>query len=241
MHNARPTAVRIRTHLAAAALLLVPLAATLATTAATAQPRGVAAEVRAAAIERFVVRSNGRIAPGRELRFRVVGIPRGEAWVDIPGVIHGIDLDETRPGVYEGSYTVRRRDDLQSFDRAVATLEKNRQRASARVNLEDDRRDDRRDDRAPVISDLTPAQGDRVDRHGRISAHISDEGSGIDPASIRLVVNGRDVTRDTRVDGNELQFRGFLERGRHTAELVVSDRAGNTSRRSWSFEVGGRG
>lgn len=242
MSNARSTAFRfrLRAPIAAAAMLLVPVGAVLVTQPAAAQPqqRAVVAESRASAIDRFVVRTPGRIEPGRELRFRLTGLPRGEAWVDIPGVINGIDLEETRPGVYEGAYTVRKRDDLRAFDRAVATLEKNRQRATARVNLEDERRDDR----APVIGDVTPSNGDRVEgRRTHISARFSDEGTGVDPASVRLVVNGRDVTRDARVEGNELRFRGFLERGRHSAELVVGDRAGNTTRRAWTFEVVGRG
>jgi len=63
----------------------------------------------------------------------------------------------------------------------------------------------------------------------------------VDPASVRMVVNGRDVTPELRVEGDEVHFRGFLARGRHTAELEVRDRAGNATRRAWSFDVRGRG
>ena len=205
-----------------------------------------AGPARAPAIERFVMRPAGRLEAGRELRFRLVGAPGGDAWLDIPGVIRGVDLDEVRPGVYEGSYTVRRRDDLDAFRNAVATLRSGNQRATARVDVRGDDRDDRdrdvgagRDERAPQISELTPGNGERVTDRGRLHlrARLSDEGSGIAPASVRLHLNGRDVTADARVSADEVNYRADLDPGRYTAELTVRDQAGNPSTRSWSFDV----
>lgn len=195
----------------------------------------------AAVIERFVVHPRGRIAPGRELRFRLAGAPGGDAWVDIPGVIRGIDLQETRPGVYEGSYTVRRRDDLGAFDRAVASLRLGNQRATARAEFRDNDRDEHagRDERAPRIFSLAPGNGDRISQQGRahIYARLDDQGSGVDPDSVRLRVDGRDVTANTRVSPEEVRYGENLPRGRHTAELVVRDRAGNAARTVWTFDV----
>jgi len=199
-------------------------------------------------IERFVMRSMGRVEPGRELRFRLMGVPGGDAWMDIPGVIRGIDLAEVRPGVYEGTYTVRRRDDLQAFDHAVGNLRVGNRTLTARVDVNGgDRwwdRGDRpvaRDDRPPQITDLAPGNGDRITERGRahIGARLSDEGSGIDPASVRLRLQGRDVTGDARVSGDEVQYRADLDPGRYTAELSVRDRAGNSSTKSWTFDVVG--
>lgn len=199
------------------------------------------------AIERFVMRPMGRIEPGRELTFRMRGAPGGDAWLDIPGVITGVDLAEIRPGVYEGSYTVRRRDDPEAFSRAVATLRNGNQRATARLDIRggDDRdwgggeRNARRDERAPQITDLLPANGDKVSERGRtnISAKLSDEGSGIDPASVRLRLAGRDVTGDARVSADEIQYRADLPPGRYTAEVTAKDQAGNTTTKAWTFDV----
>lgn len=194
------------------------------------------------AIERFVMRPRGQLEPGRELRFRLVGRAGGDAWMDIPGVISGVDLAETRPGVYEGTYTVRRRDNLDAFDRAVATLRHGNQRATARVDVRGDRdsaRDERRDERSPEITDLTPANGDRIGERGntRISARIADEGSGVDTNSVRLRLNGRDVTADTRVTDDRVVFRDDLEPGRYTAEVTVRDRAGNSTMKAWTFDI----
>jgi hypothetical protein len=97
----------------------------------------------------------------------------------------------------------------------------------------------RRDRRGPVISDVTPMQGDRVGDRGltRISARFSDDRSGVDMRYLVLRVDGRDVTHRARVDGDDIRYAEDLRPGRHVAELVVRDRAGNASRRTWAFDV----
>lgn len=101
----------------------------------------------------------------------------------------------------------------------------------------------RRDDRGPVVSDVTPAHGDRVGDRGltRISAHFSDDRSGVDLRFLVLRVDGRDVTHRARVDADDIRYAEDLRPGRHVAELVVRDRAGNVTRRAWSFDVVERG
>ena len=99
-------------------------------------------------------------------------------------------------------------------------------------------RDRGRDSRGPVVEAVSPAEGARVQEHPmRLVARFSDAGSGVDPASVQLRIDGRDVTPAARVSPQELVITGELPRGRHTAELSLRDRAGNSSTRSWSFEV----
>jgi hypothetical protein len=104
------------------------------------------------------------------------------------------------------------------------------------------RRGYRQDHRAPRITDVTPDNGSRVSERGVtvIGARFHDGGSGIDPRNVTLRVDGRDVTRRTRVDNNDVRYRDDLAPGRHYAELVVRDRAGNTTRQTWSFDVAPR-
>jgi hypothetical protein len=229
----------------AAALLLLPLGLAGVAGPAAAQPRP-AVVAQASLIERFVMRPMGRLKAGDEVRFRVNGAASGRATVDIPGVASGILLQETRPGVYEGSYTIRRTDNLDAFAQSTATLQRDGLRQVARVetrgngrNNRDDRWD--RDDRPPQISGITPAQHESVSERGRvrIGARLDDEGrSGVDRDSVRLRVDGRDVTRGARITDDEVEYRADdLRPGRHTAELTVRDRAGNEARRDWSFEV----
>lgn len=97
----------------------------------------------------------------------------------------------------------------------------------------------RRDERAPSIIDLSPLPGERVGERYRmtVSARFADHFSGVDPASVRLRIDGRDVTAASRVDDDEVRFHNNLFPGRHVAEVIVRDRAGNTARRSWQFDV----
>jgi hypothetical protein len=73
-------------------------------------------------IERFHMASQDRIEPGAELRFTVEGAPGAQAFVDLPGIARDVRLRETRPGHYEGSYTIRRSDNTHMSGPVVATL-----------------------------------------------------------------------------------------------------------------------
>lgn len=99
-----------------------------------------------------------------------------------------------------------------------------------------------RDQRAPTIYDVTPDHGDRVDDRGRtrITARFEDRRSGIDLRSVTLVVDGRDVTHRARIADDGIRYADDLRPGRHFAQVVVRDRAGNVARRAWSFEVADR-
>lgn len=239
---------RFRPH-AAAALLLLPLGLAMVATPAAAQYaqydyRGQAV-APAPLIERFVMRPNGRLHAGQEVRFRLEAVAGARAWVDVPGVFAGLQLAETRPGRYEGEYVIRSRDDLEAFERATATVQAGPQRQSARVDRRggdrDERqgREERRDDRAPQITDVTPAQGGVMERgRGRVAARFDDAGrAGVDPASVVLRIDGIDVTSRSRVSSEGVEFVDVFGLGRHTAELTLRDRAGNVARRTWSFDV----
>lgn len=239
----------LRSSAAAVAMLLASLGAVLVAQPAAAEHRYMYAQPAVApqpVIERFVLRHAGSFEPGREVRFRLVGAPGGQVWLRIPGVLRSAEMVETRPGVYVADYVIRWRDNPDAFSRAVATLHSGGQRASARVEIRGEQgyaydwgsRYDR-DGRAPQITDLTPLHGENVGARGwtRISARFTDEGSGVDPSAITLRIDGRDVTGRARVESDEIRYREDLAPGRHVAELVVRDRAGNASRRAWSFDV----
>ena len=180
-------------------------------------------------IERFFIRSSGPVEVGRELRFRLIGAPGGDAWLDIPGVLQGVDLRETRPGEYEGTYTVRQRDNPEAFRSAVATLRRGDDRVTARLQF----------NQPPQITDLLPANGDRVAARGRthIAARITDESGGVDPSRVRLRLDGRDVTADARITPDEVHLRTDLEPGRHAVELTARDDTGNMTTKTWTFDV----
>lgn len=233
----------IRTSLAAA-LLLSPLAAIVSTPAAADFAYRVAAPaiaIPAPVIRHFEVRPTGPVEPGRVIRFELRGTPGAHATLDIPGIANNLVLRETHQGVYEAGYVMRIGQDREAFTRAVATLRNGPFTASARARVEREgwRFARRHDEQAPQISDLTPIEGSRTQERGwtEVSARFEDRRSGIDPSSVRIRIDGKDVTRYARIEGDEVRVRGDLDRGRHVAEVTVRDRAGNVASRTWSFDV----
>ncbi|MCC2673306.1 MAG: hypothetical protein K0R58_253 [Ramlibacter sp.] len=227
----------------AAALLLSPVAAAMVASPAFAQQgrdgqRVVTrAEVQSPVIERFTVRALS-IDPGREMRFRVLGSPGARADIDIPKVVQNVPLREVQPGVYEGSYTIRLRDDLSEIDRAVATLRNGPMTTTARIKLEGEGAQ-WPDRNGPRVVDVTPNHDQRVGERGRteVSARFRDDRSGVDVSSVRLRIDGENVTERSRVTANQVHYEANLRQGRHQAELVVRDRAGNVTRTAWNFVV----
>lgn len=253
----------LRAPAASAAILLASLGGAFVATPASAASTYVLPNYQPHdRLQRFELL--GPIAVNQVLTFRVHGMPGGQAWVTIPGIADRWPLNEVQPGVYEGSFGPRPGDDLNAFRRSVATLNISGHVDSASVGgagvgvtppqysgpagvFPGTRgRDERRavtDRRGPDIGEVTPAQGERVGNRNRtgISARFSDDASGVDMGSVNLRVDGRDVTGASRIGGSEIQYRGDLAPGRHVAEVTVRDRAGNQSRRTWTFDVGGGG
>jgi hypothetical protein len=147
--------------------------------------------------------------------------------------------NRVEPGRYEGTYTVRQRDNPAAFETATATLRSGNQVATARLSNPNVARDNT----PPSVGDLTPRPGEVVSSAGNtlVSANFEDAGGrGVDPATVRITLSGRDVTRDARITPREFSFRDDLPPGRYTAEVTARDFAGNAVNKTWSFEVGGR-
>lgn len=74
--------------------------------------RGAPSPVQAARIGAFSVNAPDRIRAGDELKFSLSGMPGGTARVAVEGITASIPLTEVSRGLYEGSYTVTRRERL---------------------------------------------------------------------------------------------------------------------------------
>lgn len=73
-------------------------------------------------INTFTIDASSPLSPGSDIDFTLEGTPRGQASVRITGVNKNIVMHEVSQGVYEGSYTVSRRDRLGVQPTARATL-----------------------------------------------------------------------------------------------------------------------
>lgn len=213
-----------------------PVAAAPAPSAAApAPPPGQAA---APAVERFTVTPVEKIEPGADLRFAVVGTPGARATVGIQGVNRDIAMKEVRPGHYEAVYTVRKLDHFPPSGNIVARLEAGGQTARARLN-----QSLLVNARAPVLKNLSPRDGDTVPL-GQVSiAGTFDDsgGVGVDPKSVRITVDGRDVTRNSTVTSDFFTYRTDPGPGSHQVQVSAQDTAGGTIRHSWRFSVAQQG
>ena len=110
---------------ALAAFLPLPFLASQA----HAQP--YAASAVAPRIDGFDVEPVAKPAPGNELVFTLYGSPGAAAAVQIGGATGGVVLVETEAGVYEGTYTIRKRDKITVSSAATANLRLGNRVASA--------------------------------------------------------------------------------------------------------------
>lgn len=103
--------------LAATLALSLPMA----TTPAFAQQGGRVA-VQPLQINGFDVQPADRLVPGADLSFTLWGTPGATASLDITGVGRKVYLQETRPGVYEGVFTLSSRDRVAPDAHVLASL-----------------------------------------------------------------------------------------------------------------------
>lgn len=189
-------------------------------------------------IERFGISPLERLEPGADIRFALEGTPGGTAIVDLPGVRNDVALREVRPGVYEGSYTIRRADNFDPRQPVTATLRVGERVSTTNVPFPTVR--PAGDNRPPTLTFLVPGDGATVPAGPsvHIAATFEDAGGrGVDPASVQLLVSGRNVTREAQITRQSLSFWGALPPGRHTVEVTARDQGGNAMRKTWSFNV----
>ena len=93
----------------------------------------------------------------------------------------------------------------------------------------------------PALGDVRPDDGSAgADRTPAISFAVADLGIGLDPASILLTVDGRDVTARGVLAGGRFAYvpADPLGYGSHSVSARATDRSGNVSPPlTWSFQV----
>jgi len=88
----------------------------------------------ASPISSFHVSAPAQVQPGDELVFALQGLPGGQASASVQGVAQRVPLTEVRPGVYEGAYVVRRKDNLRGSLVADGRLVLNRRESTLRYD-----------------------------------------------------------------------------------------------------------
>ncbi len=190
----------------------------------------------ALAIERFSVVPVARIEPGAELRFAAVGTPGVRASFSIDGVVANVPMSEPTPGHYEGAYTIRRNDNFPPSLRIVAALERNGQTVRSQLN-----QSLLLDAKPPIVRNLAPSNNEVVAGSPvSVSATFDDSGGvGVDQKSVKIRIDGQDVTRNASITPQFFTWRGELRPGGHQVEVTAADIVGNAVRQNWVFSVAG--
>lgn len=172
---------------------------------------------------------------GQTLQVTLHGTPGGLAGYDIGPYVRNLQLTEVQPGVYDGTYVVRRG---QNFAGAPILGRLNVRGSDApqavsattvTVSTE-----------APGIVDFAPDDGAAVNNsRPSIYATFASAAVGVNPSSARIEINGHDVTSSAVRTDRFIHYTPGIDypRGPMHVTVRVSDLAGNTATKSWTFFI----
>ena len=204
---------------------------------AAAAPQAAAPAPAAAAglkIDRFTAAPVDKLDPGVDLRFTLIGTPGARAILAIEGVARDVEMKETKPGQYEASYTVRRLDHFPASGNIYARLEAGGQAMRTRLN-----QSLLVAAKPPVLKNMLPKENEAIGPgQTTVSATFDDSGGvAIDPKTVRILLDGRDVTQSAAVTPQFFTYRVAPAPGSHQVQVTAQDTAGHPLRYAWNFTV----
>jgi hypothetical protein len=193
------------------------------------------------AIQSLDADREGTVNAGTNIHFTMRGTPGGVATLAIPGIQDRIPMHEVSSGVYVADWIVPGDQGGLDVSHLVpvgrlrfGSSEKTFQMASQVSS----------DQSAPSIRALTPQNQSSVTvSRPTISAVFDDQhGSGVDPRSVRLLLDGVDVSSDATITERSISYVPAVGvgPGRHDVTLMATDSAGNKVTKRWSFRVNGQ-
>lgn len=204
----------------------------------TQPPVNTTPVVETLTISQVRVTPRGALGAGETVTVSVSGTPGASGNFTIAG-LSPLPLREISPGVYEGTYTVKKTD---SFARSRVTAQLTK--PGAQPVIGESNMQVSMDAVAPIVDNVRPRRDGTIGtRTPNIVVDFSDgTGSGIDRRSVRLIVNGTDVTSQAQIDQNGINYRPTAPIAVDivNAEVQLSDRAGNPTTYKWTFDVNPR-
>lgn len=205
----------------------------LALQAATPPPAGSAPPVTIADV---AISATRPLRAGEVLDVTLRGTPGGRASFDIGDYLARVPMRETSPGSYIGHYVVPERFDVTQVpvygELSVGDSKAPRAQAAATLSAATT---------PPAFGEVAPPPGQTVNNaQPSIFATFSAPTSiAINTSSIALEVNGHDVTSSTTREGGFITYSPglALPDGPVTVVVHVSDTAGNTAQKAWTFTI----
>ena len=200
-------------------------------------PASAASGTAAAAITSFTVRApKAALRAGDTLTVTLQGTPGGRATYDIGTFVTGQPMSENPAGTYSARYTVPENVNfgvVSLYGRlSVNGAPVPRVAAASPIGVSNT---------PPQIVDIAPTANQNVNnsRPSIYATFRSPVDVGINTSSVTIGVNGLDVTAAaTRTDQFVTYSPGVaLADGPVNVVVRVSDRAGNTQTRTWSFTI----
>ncbi len=211
---------------------IVASRALAAQTAAPAVP-GSAAPV---AIADVSISATRPLRAGEALEVTLHGPPGGRASFDVGDYLVGVAMHERAAGTYVGRYVIPERFDVTQVpvygELTVGNVKAPRSQAAATLSAATT---------PPAIGEVAPPPGQTVNNpQPSIFATFSAPTEiAINASSIALVVNGHDVTSSSTRVGSFVTYSPGVELGNGPVTVLVrvSDAAGNTASKTWTFTI----
>jgi hypothetical protein len=210
--------------------------ASRAVTAAVATPTpqpGTPPPTTIASVELSATRP---LRAGESLDVILHGTPGGHATFDIGDYLTGLEMDERSPGVYTGRFTIPDRFNVTQIpvygNLSVGANAAPRMEAPGTLSAATT---------PPAIGEVAPPSGQTVNnsRPSIFATYNAPTDIAINPSSVGLEVNGHDVTSSaTRSNGFITYSPGVdIPDGPVSVVVKVSDSAGNTATKAWTFTI----
>ena len=224
---------RFRLVLSVAAPLLLLLAGQSATSAPVSPP-----SIR---IESVNYSGPNPFGPGSRVTVSMRATGGGAATFHLFGVTTDIGMRELRgagytgvTSMYTGTYVVRPGDGVRNaglFASLTARGVELMAAGSRTITI---------DGRPPQVTSHYPLPGARLaNARPNIAIDLIDTESGVNPASVRLFVNGQNVTGRASISATSVTYNpeAPFQPGPVRVELTVADRVKNTLRLAWTFQI----
>jgi len=180
--------------------------------------------------------ANAALRPGDTLTVTLRGEPGDQATFDLFGVAQNVAMREVYQGTYEGSVqiptTAPNANSLAVLGRLTRGDKQNLMGASSGVSVLA---------QAAAIARVMPGENSTVksNRPNILVVFNLTGGIRILPESLRLLVNGQDVTSQASVSEDVVSYapQNNLSNGSNTVYISLRDIAGNTIQKQWNFNV----
>lgn len=178
--------------------------------------------------------AQGWVPKGKTVNFTLVGTAGGIATVSISGVEGTVAMTESPAGRYSAQWTPGANVSLQGTS-VIANLKVGRSeraiQSGTTISV---------DSQAPAVRNVSPENGASIAvSRPDISGVFLDDGSGVDPSTVVIKVNGKDVTKKATVNANLFLYEpdANLPNGIANLEIAFKDRAGNATTYQGSFMI----